>query len=50
MAHVNKPVPGAYQYFPLNEPAIGERKSPNVSTNPLAMYNSDRYVNNTGLE
>lgn len=21
--HINKPVPGAHQYFPLNEPAIG---------------------------
>ncbi|KAF8807812.1 NADH:flavin oxidoreductase/NADH oxidase [Phlegmacium glaucopus] len=25
MTHLNKSVPGAYQYFPLNEPEIGER-------------------------
>ncbi|EAU92773.2 NADH:flavin oxidoreductase/NADH oxidase [Coprinopsis cinerea okayama7 len=26
MSYINKPVPGAYQFFPLNEPEIGERQ------------------------
>lgn len=35
MTHINKPVPGAYQYFPLNEPEIGERLIPHVSPNQV---------------
>ncbi|KAF8167669.1 NADH:flavin oxidoreductase/NADH oxidase [Crassisporium funariophilum] len=35
MAHINKPVPGAYQYFPLNEPEIGTALHPEDSKKPL---------------
>lgn len=35
MAHINKSVPGAYQYFPLNEPEIGQPRLPNDLNDPL---------------
>ncbi|TFK30879.1 NADH:flavin oxidoreductase/NADH oxidase [Coprinopsis marcescibilis] len=43
MPYINNPVPGAYQFFPLNQPAIGDRLEPKASDpklfQPLTLRN-----------